>query len=261
MRYAHGIISGAIIPGIIFMGAAVIKIAGIGADAQTVDALWDVYVVWFLISIIFPIGLLTMIRFARKDLFKEVLIFVAGGFFFFSPLWLFFATEISGDSWTSLLLNGITRGLIGFGPSNATIVGIDISNVFLVPFLILSTILGVALLNPSFVAKHTGPVELPELTALKETAEGSEEDSIEAEMPDVTPPTTTVDSVAALRDVLIELGTTDPVINLILNSGIGTITDLVATSPDQLSNLSGLDRRAAESLLISVQKRLYFSDI
>jgi len=260
MRYAHGIILGAIIPGVIFLGAAVIKIAGIGADAPTVDALWNLYVVWFLISIIFPISLLIMIRFARRDLFREVLIFMAGGFFFFSPLWLFFATEISGDSWTSLLLNGITSGLIGLGPSN-TIVPIDISNVFLVPFLILSMIFGVVFLNPSFVAKHTGPVELPELTALKETAVGSEEDSIEAEMPDVTPPTTTVDSVAALRDVLIELGTTDPVINLILNSGIGTITDLVATSPDQLSNLSGLDRHEAENLLISVQKRLWFSDI
>ncbi len=260
MRYSHGIIFGAIIPGIIFLGAAVIKIAGIGADAAIIEALWNVYVVWFLISIIFPISFLIMIRFARKDLFTEVLIFMAGGFFFFSPLWLFFATEISGDSWTDLLLKGITSGLIGFGPSS-TIVGIGISNVFLVPFLILSVILGVVFLNPSFVAKHTGPVELPELTALKETAVGLEEDSIEAEMPDVTPPTTTADSVAALREVLIELGTTDPVINLILNSGIGTITDLAATGHDQLSNLSGLDRHAAENLLISVQKRLWFSDI
>lgn len=260
MRYAHGIIFGAIIPGIIFLGAAAIKIAGIGADAPTLEALWDIYVLWFFISIIVPISIPIIIRFTRKEAFKEVLIFEAGGFGLFSPLWLFFATEISGDSWTSLLLNGITSGLVGPGPSG-TIIRIDISNTVLIPFLALSFILGIIFLNPSFVAKHTGPVELPELKALKESAVEQEEIAIESEMPDIVPPTTTVDSVAALRDVLIELGTTDSAINLILNSGIGTITDLVATSPDQLSNLSGLDRRAAENLLISVQKRLWFSDI
>jgi hypothetical protein len=256
MRYAHGIIIGAIIPGIIFLGAAAIKIAGIIASANV----WNIYVIWFFISIITAISLPIIIYFVRKSLFREFLLYEAGGFGLFSPLWLFFATEISGDSWTALLLNGIKEGLVGPGPGGV-LVGIDISNVFLVPFLILSGILGVILLRPSFIERQAGPRELPELTALKESTSGSEDEAIEAEMPDVVPPTTTADSVANLREMLIELGTSDPVINLILNSGIGTTTDLVATSPDQLANISGLDRRAAENLLISVQKKLWFSDI
>jgi hypothetical protein len=260
MRYAHGIIFGAIIPGIIFLGAAAIKIAGIGADAPTLAALWDLYVIWFLISVISVISLPIIMYFAKRDFFKEFLFYEAGGLCFFSPFWLFFATEISGESWTYLLLHGITSGLVGPGPSN-TIVGIDISNTILVPFLILSIIFGVVILHPSFLAKHIGPRELPELTALKKSTAGSEDELTETDMPGVIPPTTTVDSVASLREVLIELGTSDPIINLILNSGIGTTTEFVATSPDQLANITGIDRRAAENLLISVQKKLWFSDI
>ncbi|MDH4213285.1 MAG: hypothetical protein OEV85_05155 [Candidatus Thorarchaeota archaeon] len=256
MRYAHGIIIGAIIPGIIFLGAAAIKIAGILASAPT----WSVYVNWFFISIILAIGLPLIIFLARRDFFREFIIYEAGGFGLFTPFWLFFATEISGDSWTDLLSEGITSGLVGPGP-NGTIVGIDIRAEFLVSFLILSFIVGVILLRPSFIAKYSGPREIPELTALKESTVESEDVAIEAEMPGVAAPTTTVDSVATLREVLIELGTSDPIINLILNSGIGTTTELVATSPDQLANISGLDRRSAENLLISVQKKLWFSDI
>ena len=80
-------------------------------------------------------------------------------------------------------------------------------------------------------------------------------------MPDVKPPTPTADSVAMLREALIENGTTDPVINLILNSGIGSIDDLVATSADQLANLTGMGKREAEALLMSVQKKAWFGDI
>jgi hypothetical protein len=260
MKYAHGIILGALIPGIIFLGAAAIKIAGIGASAPLLAQLWDLYVIWFLTSVLIALALPVLVYFAKRSSSREFLIYEAGGFCFFSPLWLFFATEISGESWTDLLYDGITDGLIGPG-QNGTIVGIYISNVILVPFLILSMILGIIFLRPSFVKKHSAPRELPELTALKESTTESEEEMIEKEMPDVTPPSTTVDSVSALREVLIELGTSDPVINLILNSGIGTVTDFVSTSPDQLASITGLDKRAAEGLLISVQKKLWFSDI
>jgi hypothetical protein len=260
MKYTHGIILGALIPGIIFLGAAAIKIAGIGASAPFLAQLWDLYVIWFLISVISALALPVLVYFAKRSSFREFLIYETGGFGFFSPLWLFFATEISGESWTDLLRDGITDGLIGPGP-NGTIIGMYISNVILVPFLVLSMILGIIFLRPSFIKKHSAPRELPELTALKESTTESEEETIEKEMPDVTPPSTTVDSVAALREVLIELGTSDPVINLILNSGIGTVTDFVSTSPDQLASITGLDKRAAEGLLISVQKKLWFSDI
>lgn len=260
MKYSHGIVLGALIPGIIFLGAAAINIARIGADVGLSSALWDLYVIWFFISIILAISLPVLVYFLNRTSFREFVIFEAGGFGFFSPLWLFFATEISGKSWTDLLREGISSGLIGPGPGG-TIIGIDISNVLLVPCLILAMILGVIFLRPSFVKKHGAPREPPELTALKESSAKSEEESMEKEMPDVVPPSTTVDSVATLRDVLIELGTSDPVINLILNSGIGTVTDLVSTSPDQLASITGLDRRAAEGLLISIQKKLWFSDI
>lgn len=260
MKYTHGIVLGALFPGIIFLGAAAINIAGIGASAPFSTQLWDLYVIWFLISVISALALPVIVYFAKRSSFREFFIYEAGAFGFFSPLWLFFATEISGESWTDLLYNGISDGLIGPGPSG-TIVGIYVSNVILVPFLILSMILGIIFLRPSFVKKHSAPGELPELTALKESTTESEEETIEKEMPGVTPPSTTVDSVAALREVLIELGTSDPVINLILNSGIGTVTDFVSTSPDQLASIAGLDKRAAEGLLISVQKKLWFSDI
>ena len=80
-------------------------------------------------------------------------------------------------------------------------------------------------------------------------------------MPEVVAPPTTADSVANLRDILIEQGTTDPMINLILNSGIGTTTDLAATSADQLVTLTGMDKRQAEELLMAVQKKVWFSGI
>jgi hypothetical protein len=260
MKYAHGITLGAFLPGGIFIGAAAIKIARDEADVLLQEALWDLYVIWFLVSITLVIILPVIIRFANRSSFREFLIYEAGGLFFFSPLWLFFATEISGTSWTDLLIHGISDGLIGPG-SNGSIVGIDISNVVLVPFLLLSEILGLVLLRPSFIKNHSAPREITKPKIVEEPTSETEEEIIEKEMPGVAPPSTTVDSVAALREVLIELGTSDPVINLILNSGIGTVTDFVATSPDQLASISGLDRRAAEGLIISVQKKLWFSDI
>jgi len=260
VRYAHGVLMGAVLPGVIFLVAAAIKITGIGADATVVAALWQIYKIWFVASIALAVLPLVIIYFVRKDMFKEFLIFEAGGFGFFSPLWLFIATEISGDSWYSILFDGITDGLIGFSPGG-TIVGIDISNLFLIPFLGVSFVVGVILLSPSFIAKYGFTGELPELTELKETTETKEEGPIDAEMPEVTAPPPTADSVAQLRDVLMEQGTTDPLINLILNSGIGSTNDLASTSADQLSNLTGMDKRQAEELLKAVQKKLWFSDI
>ena len=96
---------------------------------------------------------------------------------------------------------------------------------------------------------------------IKEDTESKDETPLEREMPDVKPPETTADSVAMLRDLLIENGTTDPVINLIINSGIGSITDLAATSADQLANITGMGKREAEALLMIVHKKAWFSDI
>jgi len=260
MRYAHGILMGAVFPGVIFMVTAAIRITGIDASPSVLTALWEVYTLWFIVSIAIAIIPLLFIFIAARDMAKEFLIYEAGGFGFFSPFWIFIASEISGDPWYSVLINGITDGLIGLGPGGI-LVGINISNIFLVPFLAASFVLGLIFLRPSFIAKYGGTGEIPELTDLKEDAGTKEESPIEAEMPEVKAPETTVDSVAMLREVLIENGTTDPVINLILNSGIGSTTDLATTSADQLSNLTGMDKRQAEALLKVVQKKVWFSDI
>ncbi|MGY5871224.1 MAG: helix-hairpin-helix domain-containing protein [Candidatus Thorarchaeota archaeon] len=260
MRYAHGVLIGAILPGVIFLVTAAIRITGIGADEATLAALWQIYKIWFVVSIALAILPLLIIYLVRRDMFREFLIFEAGGFGFFAPLWIFIATDISGNPWYSILFDGIQDGLIGFGPGG-TIIGIEISNIFLVPFLVFSFICGIIFLRPSFIAKWSYTGELPELVELKETTETKEESPMDTKMPDVVAPPTTADSIASLRDILIELGTTDPVINLILNSGIGTTTDLVATSADQLATITGMDKRQAEALLMAVQKKIWFSDI
>ncbi|TFG98842.1 helix-hairpin-helix domain-containing protein [Candidatus Thorarchaeota archaeon] len=260
MRYAHGILIGAVIPGVIFLVTAAIRITSIGADALVLEALGDIYTIWFVTSIAIAILPLLLIFIIRRDMFREFLIFEAGGFGLFSPIWIFIATDISGTPWYSILTDGITDGLIGFGPGGI-IVGIDISNIILIPFLAISFIIGLLFLRPSFIVKYGYTGELPELTDLKADADRKEESFIDAEVTDVKAPETTVDSIAALRDVLIEHGTTDPIINLILNSGIGSITDLASTSADQLSNLTGLDKLQAEQLIMVVQKKIWFSDI
>lgn len=265
MRYAYGIILGAILPFVIFLGAAIIKILALS---------WDVYVLWFFLSIGMGVIPPILVYFARKDAVREFLIFEAGGFGLFSPLWIFIFTDLSGDSWTVLFLEGITGGLIGPGPAG-TIVPMDISNVILIPILILCLLIGVIFLRPSFIAKHGVLGEMSELRELKESAEPvaetttepSEplevdgEDPIEQEMPEVTPPEASADTMADLRGLLTELGTPEPTINLIFNAGIATTTDLVATSPGQLATLTGIDKRTAEDLHMAVQKKVWFGGI
>lgn len=262
MRYALGVIIGALLPFVIFLGAAIIKILAIP---------WDVYVVWFLISIGIAVIPPILVRFTRKDAFREFLIFEAGGFGLFSPLWLILFTDFSGDSWMILIRDGITGGLIGPGPGS-TIVPVDISNIILIPLLLFCLIVGVVFLRPSFIAKHGAVGEISELRDLKESAKPvpaappgtpaiTDEDPIEKDLPAVAPPEATVDTMADLRGLLTELGTPEPTINLIFNAGIATTTDLVATSPDQLASLTGIDKRTAEDLHMAVQKKVWFGGI
>jgi hypothetical protein len=260
MRYAHGVLIGAVLPGVIFMTTAAIRIAGIGASQSLIDALWNIYTVWFVLSVAIIIIPPIAIFFIRKGLAKEFLIYEAGGFGFFSPLWIFIASEISGDKWYSVLTNGVTDGLIGFGPGGTTI-GIDISNTIIVPFFAISFILGLVFLRPSFIAKYGGTGELPEITELIEDTATKEVPATDVHVLSIKPPEPTVDSVSDLRDILIEYGTTDAIINLILNSGIGSSSDLAATSADQLAALTGMGKREAEELLMVVQKKIWFGDI
>jgi hypothetical protein len=228
-------------------------------------------VVWFLISIGIAVIPPILVRFARKGALREFLIFEAGGFGLFSPLWLILFTDFSGESWLILITDGITGGLIGPGPG-PSIVPVDISNVLLVPILLFCLVVGIVFLRPSFIAKYGAAGEIAELRDLKESAEPApaappgtpdviEVDPIEKDLPAVTPPEATVDTMADLRGLLTELGTPEPTINLIFNAGIATTTDLVATSPDQLASLTGIDKRTAEDLHMAVQKKVWFGGI
>lgn len=265
MRYAHGIVTGAVIPLIIFFVAAVIKATGNGADASVLAILWTIYILWFLISIGIAIVPPIIIYAARRDMFREFIIFEAGGFGLFSPIWLILLTDLAGDSWITLFTEGITDGLIAPG-LGGTIVGIDISNVLLIPILALAFIIGIIFLRPSFIQKHGVGGEMPELSALKddsasEAPASTEEDPIEVEMPDVVPPQASEATIADLRTLLTELGVPEPTINQILNSGIATTTDFVATSADHLVTITGLDKRTIEDIHIAVQKKVWFGGL
>jgi hypothetical protein len=265
MRYAYGILLGAILTFVMFLGAAIIKILGLD---------WGVYSIWFFVSIGMAIVPPILAFLIRRHAFREVLIFEAGGFGLFSPLWLILFTDLSGDSWLVLFRDGIEGGLVGPGPGGGP-VPVDISNVMLIPFLIFCLFIGIIFLRPSFITKYSVAGEITELRALKESAEPTtrkepesaelseldEEDPIEKEMPEVRPPKATVDTMADLRGLLTELGTPEPTINLIFNSGIATTTDLVATSPEQLAALTGIDKRTAADLQMAVQKKVWFDGI
>lgn len=262
MRYAYGIFLGAFLPFAIFLGAAIIKILAIP---------WDVYVVWFFVSMGIGVFPPILVYFAQRDAFREFLIYEAGGFGLFSPLWIVLFTDLSGDSWLVLIRDGIIGGLIGPGPG-PTIVPVDISNIILVPILIFCLLIGVIFLRPSFIAKHSVAGEMAEPRDLKKSAEPITEtaaepsetitqDPIEKEMPEVAPPEASADTMADLRGLLTELGTPEPTINLIFNAGIATTTDLVATSPEQLATLTGIDKRTAEDLHMAVQKKVWFGGI
>ena len=265
MRYANGIVTGAVIPLIIFFVAALIKATGTGADAAVLAFLWDIYVLWFLISIGIAVFPPILIFAARRDMFREFLIFEAGGFGLFSPIWLILFTDLAGDSWITLFTEGISDGLIAPGLIGE-IVGIDISNVFLIPILACSFIIGIIFLRPSFIQKHGVGGKMPELSALKddsapEAPETTKEDPIVVEMPDVVPPKASEATVADLRTLLTELGVPEPTIEQILNSGIATTTELVATSVDHLVTLTGLDKRTIEDVHMAVQKKVWFGDL
>ena len=265
MRYAHGIILGAVLSCVIFLGAAIIKILGIS---------WEVYSMWFFVSIVIAILPPILVYLAKKDALREILIYEAGGFGLFSPLWIILFTDLSGDSWIVLLTEGIVGGLPAPGPAGP-LVPVDISNVILIPLLVLFLLVGVIFLRPSFIAKHSAVGEIAELRDLKESAEPvpetpaeptelsltDEDDPIESEMPEVVPPPATADTMADLRGLLTELGAPEPTINLIFNAGIATTTDLVATSPEQLATLTGIDKRTAEDLHMAVQKKMFFGGI
>ncbi|MFW9965782.1 MAG: hypothetical protein ACFFEA_01380 [Candidatus Thorarchaeota archaeon] len=264
MRYGFGVFIGALLPGIIFMGSIFPKVAGYGVtDPLVLESIWSMYVSWFFISIGIALVPPLYVYARRRGIFRKFIIFEAGGFALFSPLWLFLATDLSGDSWSDLILNGIENGLLAPGPEG-TLIGLDIDNIFLVPLLIAMLITGLVMLRPSFIAEHGGaPARKP--SAASEPPEAKKtpvmKDPLEQELPGVKPPTADETSKVELRSVLMELGIPDPTINAIFNAGYANVTDIVATSAEQLALTTGLDKATAENLHMAVQKKVWFGGI
>ncbi|MHA2041774.1 MAG: helix-hairpin-helix domain-containing protein [Candidatus Thorarchaeota archaeon] len=261
MRYGFGVFIGALLPGIIFIGSIIPKVTG--------D--WSLYVTWFFISLGIALVPPLAVYARRRDQFREAIIFEAGGFALFSPLWLFLATDLSGDSWTDIILNGIENGLLAPGPGG-TLIGINISNIFMVPLLIAMVITGIVMLRPSFIAEHGGaPVRKPSKPAEPAApapggppgavAAPATEDPLEQELPGVKPPAADETSKVELRSLLMELGIPDPTITAIFNAGYANVTDIVATSAEQLALTTGLDKATAENLHMAVQKKVWFGGI
>jgi hypothetical protein len=267
LRYAYGIFLGALLSGIIFGGSAVIKIMDLG---------WETYLLWFFISLLIIVLPIVISRVSHLGYPKEIAIYIIGGFMLFGPLWFALLTEMTGDSFMDILLNGVTGAIPAPGEQPGSIVGVAIGPYLLMVILALQILLGIIVLRPSFINSVSGPEEMPELTALKEDTTPEEtpppppltpletpdtSEPLEAEMPEVAPPTPDVSTVSELRELLIELNVPEPTINRIMGAGYATVTDLVATSADQLVAVTGLDKQTAEDLHMAVQKKVWFGGI
>lgn len=262
MRYGLGVSIGALLPGIIFMGSVFFKVAGIGVTDQAVlGSIWRMYIIWFLVCL--GIAMVPVIAvYARwRESFREFVLFEAGGFGLFSPLWLFLGTEMSGDSWRSIIDEGIQNGIPAPGP-DGTIVGVNISPILFVPLLVAMIFTGLVILRPSFIARYGGGVRpTPKPSPTPAPAAPSTEDALEAELPGVQPPEASEATRQELRAVLLELGVPDSTITALSNAGYSTITDIVSTSAEQLALSTGLDKTTAENLHMAVQKRVWFGGI
>jgi hypothetical protein len=261
MRYGFGVFIGALLPGIIFIGSIFPKVAG--------D--WSMYVYWFFISLGIALIPPLFVYARRRGTFREFIIFEAGGFGLFSPFWLFLATDLSGESWTNLIFNGIENGLLAPGPEG-TLIGLNIPPYLFVPLLIAMLITGLVILRPSFIEEHGGAPVRKVTTPAEPTPSGPPgappgaetpmtEDPLEQELPGVKPPASDETSKVELRSLLMELGIPDPTITAIFNAGYANVTDIVATSAEQLALTTGLDKATAENLHMAVQKKVWFGGI
>lgn len=271
MRYAHGIVFGSLLPGIVFIGAALINLMDYGitdpADPR-LAAIWDLFLMWSLISVIIFVVPMIIARFAKRELFREIAIFEIGGFAFFTPLWFCLATEMTGRSCIEIILSGVDAALPG--PGSHGIIGLNIESFMLVPIFLGLMVIGVIMLRPSFVKGSETTGKRTELDALRETVtEPEAEPEIEPEtvstvapdIPTVPLPVTDESSKDELRAMLLELGFLAPLIDQIMGAGIASIPELVATGADQIAAITGLAKKEAEDLHMQVQKKVWFGGI
>jgi hypothetical protein len=263
LRYGLGVFIGALLPGVIFMGSIFFKIAGYGVTDQAVlDSIWSMYTIWFFVCVGIAVVPAIVVYARRRETFREFVLFEAGGFGFFTPLWLFLATEITGDSWTDILRYGIVNGLPGPGDSGP-FSPISIGPVLFTPLLVAMLFTGLVILRPSFINRYGGrvaPTRKPVPKPAPSTAP-STEDTLEAELPGVKPPEASEATKQELRAILLELGVPDSTIAALANAGYSTVTDIVSTSAEQLAVSTGLDKTTAENLHMAVQKRVWFGGI
>ncbi|MFX0107222.1 MAG: helix-hairpin-helix domain-containing protein [Candidatus Hodarchaeota archaeon] len=263
MRYAHGLLIGAILPGIAFLGAIFPKVAGIGVtDPQVLAEIWNLYLLWFFISVIIAVIPLLVVRQKYPESYLEFRLFEVGGFALFSPLWLFVATEFSGDSWLDIIFLGLDGALPAPGP-NGTIIGVSVEPFLLVPLLLLGIISGLVILRPSFIKTHGQAAPRARRARVDETDAPEETPAavLDRDLPGVAPPVADETSKNELKDLLIEIGTPEPFVTAILNAGFATVTDVVSTSTEQLAIATGLDKTTAENIHMSIQKKVWFGGI
>ncbi|MHA1882198.1 MAG: hypothetical protein ACTSUO_04055 [Candidatus Thorarchaeota archaeon] len=261
MRYATGVILGALVSGIIFLGSAVIKITGNGVtDPTALNAIWNLFILWSIVSVFLILSPLMLMYYKNRVGFRELLLLEIGSLSFFTPFWFFFATEVSGDPIIDVVTHGVEEGLPYINEVGA-ITGVNIGPIILIPSLIAMIVFGLFLLRPSYIEKQIAPDEPPELVALKEKTTPPIPESIDTEMPDVKPPESTPSSIEELRTLLVELLVPEETVGAIMVAGFETITDLVATSPNQIASLANIELRLAQEIHLKVQKKVWFGDI
>ncbi|TFG12463.1 hypothetical protein EU537_09265 [Candidatus Thorarchaeota archaeon] len=259
MRYGFGILLGFVLSGVIFLGSTAIKILGFAAESSSALAsMWNLFLVWFVISLIILISPLIIAFIAYKEQFKQILLFEIGGVSFFTPFWLGIATELSGEPFMNLLRNGIEDGL-PYIDSQGIVRGLSIGPIIVLPSLVAMLAIGLLILRPSFVKSSGTKPESAELSKLR--ADADEAPRVEAEVISIEPPESNEESIAEMRSILTEIGIEAATIDALLNAGFGNITDLMGTSSDQISSDTGIEVSEIQKLQIKLQKRIWFSGI
>lgn len=263
MRYAFGILFGALITGVMFIGASIINVLGFGVtDPVTLQALWGLYTIWFFVCVILLIVPLLVVWFTRRDMFKEILFFEVGGFALFAPIWLCFAAEVSGYSIVRLITVGVENALPSPGPGGA-LIGVTINALILDPIMVVFMLLGIYILRPSFVYQMAESATRGALRALSTTSEGPSETEPSAapEEPTTPPPVTDETTKQEMIAFLNELGIAAPMIQKLVAAGYASVTELVATSPAVLAKDLGVSEAEAKTICKSIQDKQWFGGI
>ena len=141
-----------------------------------------------------------------------------------------------------------------------------------IPITIGLVLAGLYLLRPSHVkdvtrlsriskSKVTGAEKVPTRVAPPSPTPTPAAEPIEEEIVDVEPPPVSQSNIDELKSILLKLNTPEPTITAILNAGYASTTDLVATTPEQLASVTGLDKMSAADLQMEVQKVLFYGGL